>query len=269
MTSHPTPETSSLIISTYNWPDALNLVLKSASIQSTQPDEIIIADDGSSEETCQLIKHWRPKLKPKLTHIWQEDDGFQLARIRNKAIAAASGDYIISIDGDMVLSPYFVEDHLNAAKPETFVQGGRVMIGPKMTRHMLKTEKIDLHFFSPDIGNRKNTLKIEALSRFLAKPETTSLVRIRGCNQAFWRQQLIAINGFNENIVGWGKEDSDLFTRLINAGYKRRNLKFGGLAYHLHHRQASRDNDQFNNSIFQAAIKNRTIKCENGIDKYL
>ena len=79
----------SLLIATYNWPEALSLVLESVQNQFVLPNEIIIADDGSKDETRQLIENFKRKTTIELHHIWQEDKGFRLAEIRNKAIAKA------------------------------------------------------------------------------------------------------------------------------------------------------------------------------------
>lgn len=263
------PKSVSLIVSTYNWESALNLVLESATQQSRPLDEILVADDGSREPTRELVSAWQQKSPVPIRHIWQEDDGFQLSRIRNKAIAAATSDYIISVDGDMVLERHFVEDHANAATADCFVQGGRVGVGKHTTEKMLAGAKIKMSPFTPDIGNRKNTIRALWLSKLILTHKSRSMVRIRGCNQAFWRQDLIKINGFNEAMVGWGREDSDLFIRLINAGLMRKNIKFSGLAYHLHHNEASRDRVNTNDDILQESITNKKVRCEKGINQHL
>src|SRR5690349_16761621 len=111
----------SLIISTYNWPDALELCLQSVQQQRLLPGEVIIADDGSSKETGQVIERFQKRLLVPLHHIWQTDEGFRLGMIRNKAMAAAKGEYLIQIDGDLVLHPDFVYDHVHAAKKGYFL----------------------------------------------------------------------------------------------------------------------------------------------------
>ena len=106
----------SLIITTYNWPEALFLVLKSVKNQIRMPDEVIVADDGSTKETARLIKKFSKEFKLEIIHSWQKDEGFRAAMSRNKAIAKAKGDYIIMIDGDMILHPNFINDHICFAK---------------------------------------------------------------------------------------------------------------------------------------------------------
>ena len=120
---------TSLIISTYNWPEALDLCLQSSLHQVIPPDEILIADDGSDERTAKLVAQYADTAPIPIIHVWHEDNGFRLGSIRNKAIARASGDYIIQIDGDVILPPRFIQDHLSVAHPRRFVSGSRVLLG--------------------------------------------------------------------------------------------------------------------------------------------
>ena len=118
----------SLIITTYNWPESLLLVLESVRCQVTTPSEIIVADDGSDFKTKEVINNFNNDYGLNIIHSWQEDKGFRAAKARNKAILQASGDYIILIDGDTILHPNFVKDHCDFAEPGYFVQGSRVLI---------------------------------------------------------------------------------------------------------------------------------------------
>jgi glycosyltransferase involved in cell wall biosynthesis len=94
---------STLIVTTYNWPAALELTLKSIARQSLAPGEVIVADDGSGPDTAQVIEHWKKEIAAPVSHMWQPHEGFRLARSRNRAIAAATGEYLMIVDGDMVL----------------------------------------------------------------------------------------------------------------------------------------------------------------------
>ena len=112
--------TVSLLISTYNRPDALFLVLESVRKQSVQPNEIIISDDGSKSDTKIVIDNFKSKNDTIIKHVWHEDKGFRLSEIRNKAIASAKFDYIIQIDGDIILHEKYIENHLRFAKKNSF-----------------------------------------------------------------------------------------------------------------------------------------------------
>ena len=128
-----------ILVSTYNWPAALELSLRSMFAQTVLPDEIVIADDGSTAETAELITRLKQETNIPIKHVWHEDEGFRRTTILNKAIAQATGDYILQVDGDVILSPYFVQDHLDVARPNTFVCGSRVKLMPELTERMLQS----------------------------------------------------------------------------------------------------------------------------------
>ena len=140
-----------LVVTTYNWPAALDLTLQSVARQSMAPMEIIVADDGSGHETEAVVTRWQGRLPTPLVHVWQADEGFRLARSRNRAIAAARGDYVIIVDGDMVLNRHFIADHVRAARHGCFIQGVRLLAGPKTAGRMLARGLLDLGFLAPDI----------------------------------------------------------------------------------------------------------------------
>lgn len=249
------PIKTSLIITTYNWPEALDLVLASVAKQKNLPGEVIVADDGSGPETADLLRQWQSKLPVPLAHVWQEDLGFRVARARNLAIAAARGDYLVFLDGDMVLHPRFVEDHEWAARPGCFVQGMRVMAGPRLTRQMLAQKITSPSFFHTDLSNRKQLFRFRLLSA-LKKHPTRFLERTAGCNMAFWKEDIVGIGAFNEAMVGWGAEDKELTVRLLGNGYTRHLLKYNAVAVHLHHprRNLLPQEGNPNNALLNEAI---------------
>lgn len=262
----------SLLIATYNWPVALELCLKSVLIQKTLPGEIIIADDGSREETKELIDRLRTDFPIPLRHVWQLDEGFQLARIRNKGIAAASFSYIIQIDGDLILHPYFIEDHLKLSKPGYFTTGSRMLLSPHTTQRVI--EKGQLAGTKVFAGNKNifNGLRNKWIRNLLAhhyKNKGKNIFYVKGCNMAFWKDDLIKVNGYNESFFGWGKEDSEIAIRLMNAGVKKQFLKMGGICYHLYHREVSREMEEKNTQMMTKAIKAKFTWAETGLSQYL
>ena len=230
----------SLIITTYNWKEALELSLLSAFAQNILPAEIIIADDGSKGDTKRTINVLSKKSPMPIIHSWQEDKGFRLTLSRNKAIAKSSGDYIVMIDGDIIMAPDFINDHCKIARTNFFVQGSRVILSEKKSWELIERKNIKLSFFNVGFGNRKNIIRSSLLSSLFSKANN-SLSGIRGCNIAFWRNDAVRINGFNEDLVGWGRDDSEFAARLINIGLKRLTLKFRANAYHLFHPICSRE----------------------------
>lgn len=260
--------TCSLIITTYNWHEALELSLFSVFKQSTLPLEIIIADDGSKEETKKLIQKMQSFSPVLLIHSWQEDDGFRVAASRNRAIAKASGEYIIIIDGDMILHHHFIKDHIGCAQESYFIQGSRGIMSPAISQEILqnKTSHI-LTPFLPQLRNRLNTFYIPLLSKLICNRSTQKHKGIRTCNISMFKDDIIKVNGFNEDFVTWGREDSEFVERLYNIGIHRKNLKFGGIQFHIYHKEGSSSTQ--NNAILQKAIDTKLTWCDNGIDKYL
>jgi glycosyltransferase involved in cell wall biosynthesis len=263
----------SLVVATYNWPHALHACMESIKQQSVSPTEVIIADDGSRNETTQLIDELKKDFSVPLVHVWQPDEGFQLAKIRNKAFAAARHAYIIQLDGDLILHPHFIKDHLSLARPGHFVTGSRAILDEATTKAILSDRDFSrLNPFSGKRSNFFNGLRIGFVRRYLArryKVEGKNKYYVKGCNMAFWRKDLVAVNGYNEAFTGWGREDSELAIRLINAGIKKQFIKTGGICYHLQHKEASRELEKRNIDMMNDAITNKTTWAEKGLDQYL
>lgn len=259
---------ASLVVSTYNWPAALRAVLLSVRAQRVLPAEVVIADDGSGPETGEVIGTISEGFPVPVRHVWHEDVGFRAATIRNKAIAAAREPYIIQLDGDLVLHPDFVGTHLSFAREGAFVQGSRVLLGAEWTARCLATGETPRTLFARGIRNRLNAINLPWLSS-VVRGSTDPFHRVRGCNLAFWRADAIRVNGYNEDIQGWGREDNEFVLRLGHAGVRRRNLKYGAIAWHLHHAYRSREDVTRNHAMLEEARSTRAVRCATGIDQWL
>ena len=258
----------SLIITTYNWPESLILVLKSIENQTIVPEEVVIADDGSTVETKEIIVKFQKDSDLNIIHSWQEDNGFRAAKSRNKAIAKSSGDYIVLIDGDIILHPKFIQDHVNNAKVGYFIQGSRVLITQDITEQRIISKKISFSFFSKGLNSKKNSLH----SNFLSKIFSTYKNSLRGtrcCNIAFFKQDCMNVNGFNNEFEGWGREESALVLLLFNNGIYRKNVRFNAIQYHLWHKEIDRTSLIYNNQLLQNSIENKLKVCKKGINKYI
>ena len=257
----------SLMISTYERPDALAAVLRSVKRQSVAPHEVIIGDDGSGPETEAVVKDAMARGLP-IVHAWLAHDGFRLARMRNHAASRSTGDYLVITDDDIVLHRDFLLDHQKAARPGFFVQGGRILLGDDPSRTMLEKDAYWPNLFTHDVGNRKNLIRSPLLSRLFSK-EAVGLRGIRTCNFALWRDDYYRINGFNEEFVGWGREDSEFVTRLFNSGIRRKNLRFAALGCHLYHPPRSRQGLAENDAKLAAAIDAKRTRCSQGLNLHL
>ena len=259
---------SSLIISTYNWPQALELVLLSALKQTQLPDEIIIADDGSTKETASLIDSFKSKFDIPLMHVWHEDDGFRKSVILNKAIAQAQGDYIIQADGDCILHSNYVQDHIHFATKGTYLFGSRVNIQKEHLDILFDKKQIDFNAFSKGIKKRTRALHIPILSQ-LYKANNQFSKKFRGCNTSYFRSDFLAVNGYNEDFKGWGREDSELALRFHNSGLEARRIRYRGIVFHIFHIEKSKSRLEINNDIELKTIAEKSVWCKNGVDKYL
>lgn len=256
---------TSLVIATYNWAEALRLCLKSVEAQHTLPNEIILADDGSTKETKSVIDTFRKQVSIPVTHVWHHDAGFRKTMILNKAIAISKGDYVIEIDGDIILHRCFVKDHIRFAKPHTFVAGRRTSLSELATKKLLNGNSKSLSWLSNGVSNRELGIRSRTLcSLFPSKPETNSN-SVGGGNIAFWKHEFMRVNGYNNDIQGWGAEDKEFGQRLVNAGVLKRKLRFGAIQFHLHHREVDKTNHETHRREVEELIQNGTIICQSGV----
>ncbi len=254
---------ASLLISTYNWPEALDLVFRSLLLQKKLPLEIVIADDGSGLGTRKLIDSYRNQFSIPVKHIWHEDEGFRKTIIMNQAVHQIDGDYIIQIDGDMILHPRFIEDHLQQAQPGFFIKGSRGMVSKEKSDEILRTKCIRVSPFDKGLKSKINGTRFTLASRlFYGDPKKTS--DLRGCNFAVWKRDFVAVNGYNNSLIGWGHEDIELAARLVNSGIKRKQLKMTAVCYHLYHPLNSRQQEDSNYVVYENAVEKKTGYCENG-----
>lgn len=254
---------TSLIISTYNWPEALRFCLFSVAKQKVLPDEIVIADDGSRQETRELIEAMRAMVPVSLVHVWHEDRGFRKTEILNEAVRQSTGEYLIQVDGDVILHSSFIKDHLEASEPGAFVRGTRARITAARTAALLRGNPASLHAFSRGVYNRLNALRLPLFQSLGQRKEMKSR-NVRGSNLAFWKADFVRINGYNNDLQGWGHEDEELAVRLINNGIVKKIVKLSAVQFHLHHEELQKGNEPFHARIVEEAVINKIKTCTNG-----
>jgi glycosyltransferase involved in cell wall biosynthesis len=268
-----------LVITTYERPDALAAVLDSVTRLSLAPAEIVIADDGSGPDTRDLIASFSARATVPVRAVSQPHEGFRLTRLRNLGIAATAVDYLVFIDGDMLLHPEFIADHVACARRGCFTQGVRVRADAGLTHELIADPATAARLWSPRPwspglwsaglgGLRRAYLLRSPVLASISRRLGNGVIAIKGCNQAFWRDDLVRVNGFNEAIQGWGPEDKELCARLGNAGVQRQTLLFGGIACHLHHPPAARDALPANLALLDATRRERKVRCELGLDAH-
>jgi len=261
------PDQISLIISTYERPGALEQVLQGLLRQSQMPLETLIADDGSGPATRALISQWQARLPVPLCHLWQPDQGFRKTLILNQAIAAAKGDYIVLLDGDCVPHRKFMADHAALAEKNFWVQGRRCFVREKFVPAFSAG--------STRIWQWMLAGRITGLAKAVRLPfplvrRDTGQRGIIGCNMGFWREDLFAINGFDEEYTGWGiGEDSDLGTRLYHLGRPRKFVYGRAIVYHLNHPMLARSHIEASRQRLTETIRSGKIRCARGLEQHL
>jgi glycosyltransferase involved in cell wall biosynthesis len=237
----------SVVVATYNRPDALDAVLRSLSGQSDGGFEVLVADDGSKPDTAAVATAWNGRVGRRLTHVWQADRGFRLAEIRNRAILAADGDYCIFLDGDCLARPDFIAVHRALAEPRWFVTGNRILMARELTERVLR-ERLPVERWSTAQWllqrSRGGINRLAALLKLPLGPLRRRHARAwrgaRACNLGIWRSDLVAVDGFDSGFAGWGREDSDLFVRLMRSGVRRKDGRMATGVLHLWHPEADR-----------------------------
>ena len=257
----------SLVISTFNQPQALAKAFEGLRLQTRQPDEILISDDGSDDVTRKLIKKFTTCSTIPVKHIWHPHDGFHKTIILNKTVLAVSGNYLIFTDGDCVPHPKFVADHAALAEAGCWVQGRRCFVREEFVAEFEpgKTPAWRWMLTGKVTGAVKGVRWPVPIIR-----RDTNQRGIIGCNMAFWREDILAVNGYDEDYTGWGTgEDSDIGTRLYHLGRRRKFVYGRAITFHLNHPPVSREHHTASLARLAETIASRKITCVNGLNRHL
>ena len=258
---------TSLVISTYNQPAALGKTIRGLQQQTRWPEEILFADDGSGEPTRRLIAEFARTAPVPVRHVWHPDDGFRKTIILNQAVAEATGDYLVFTDADCVPHPQFVADHEALAEPNFWVQGRRCFVREPFVPAFEAGQT--------PVWRWMLTGRITGALKGIRWP--LPVIRrdqkqrgIIGCNMAFWRADLVAVNGFDEEYTGWGTgEDSDVGTRLYHLGRPRKFIYGRAITFHLNHPQAPRAHHAASLARLAETIATHKIRCAQGLNRHL
>lgn len=276
-----------LAVTTHARADALALVLAGIAAQTEPPDELIVAEDGRDEATAVVLaRHADGRAAapggPIPRHVQQPHLGFRVARLRNLAIAAATGDYLVFVDGDMLLHPAFVADHRRIARRGWWTQGVRIPLDAAATEALLApvpapsaavpapaAPRVPGPLARGRFGLRRAWLwhapRLQRALRGIGAGGSA----VKSCNQGIWREDLLRVNGYDERFEGWGPEDKELCARLGHAGLRRQALLLGGIACHLHHPPASRARHALNRSLLAETLASGATRCERGVQAHL
>jgi glycosyltransferase involved in cell wall biosynthesis len=272
-----------IVLSTYNWKIALNLILVNLlpQLEAHTDTELIIADDGSTNDTLELIQTYQKQFPDRIMHVWHEDMGFRKSVILNKAAAAASGDYLLFLDGDCIPFPDYIAQHKQLVEPGYFVAGNRVLLSKDYTAELMNKSALVNKMFGWNLGSwlrARVSKKVNKVFSFLRLNHSARWRYSRaqnwkypkGCNIGMFRTDFVAVNGYDEVFSGWGHEDADLFIRLLHNNVKIKDGRFAIPVLHLWHKESSRVNESANYQRLMDRLQNKScIQASDGLNKYL
>ncbi|PAV25874.1 glycosyl transferase family 2 [Tamilnaduibacter salinus] len=234
----------SVIVTTYNSPRWLENVLWGYSVQDHRDFELIVADDGSTDETRALIDRMRNETGLDLRHVWQEDDGFQKCRILNKAILQARYDYVVFTDGDCIPRRDFLAVHAREAEPGRYLSGGYHKLPMATSEAITRDDILSGRCFELDwlkAHGLKSSYKNSKLTASATQAKwfnrlTPTACNFKGSNGSAWMSDIKAVNGFDETMA-YGGEDREFGVRLINHGVKPKHVRYNAIVIHLDHKR--------------------------------
>lgn len=266
---------ASVILTTYNHPRWLEKTLWGFSAQSYRDFEIIVADDGSNEETREVVERLKTEIDIPIQHIWQADDGFQKCRIMNKAIVASRGEYLIFTDGDCIPHPEFVQNHVTLAAENTLLSGGYFKLPLDVSRAISKQDILSGDCTRPGWLLRYGVAFTPKIAKLYSHPllgailDALTITRAtwNGHSSSTWKKHFIETNGFDERMQ-YGGQDREFGERLMNLGLKTRQVRYRCSCVHLDHGRgyARPESIAKNRSIRKYTREHRVTRTDYGIE---
>lgn len=266
----------SIILSTYNQPSWLEKALQGYEFQTFKDFEILIADDGSKDETRLLIENYKKKSKLKIKHIWHEDNGFQKTIILNKSIISSKSDYLLFSDGDCIPRSDFVEKHISQKEEKYFLSGGYFKL-PMSISELISLDDIknqncfDINWLKKNglnssIKNYKLTAR--GCTEKLLNRLTPTKATWNGHNSSGWKKDILNVNGFDERMQ-YGGEDRELGERMLNLGIRSKQLRYSAVCVHLDHGRGyvKQEMIEKNNIIRKKVKQTKSVYTLHGIKK--
>lgn len=267
---------TSVIFTTYNSPDWLEKVLWGYKNQEYKDFEVLVADDGSTSETADVIKKMQSNVDFQIKHIWHEDDGFRKCEILNKAIVASESNYLVFSDGDCIPRKDFLTAHDKHKKEDHFLSGGYFKLPMSISKIIqpddIASERfvnlawLKEHGLEKSFKNSKLILKGGGVKFMNAITPTNS--SWNGHNSSGWKKDVLASNGFDERMR-YGAQDREFGERLMNNGIKGIQIRYSAITMHLDHSRGYKNQKDidFNKNIRRVTKAQKTTWTPFGIEK--
>ena len=268
----------SVVVTTYNQPEWLELVLWGYAAQRRPPLEVVVADDGSGPETRAVIERMRAVAGFPLRHIWHDDRGFRKCEILNRAIIAAEGDYLLFTDGDCIPRGDLLDVHATHAEPGHFLSGGYLKLPLELSRRITPGDVTAGHATDYRWLREHGAPRSRRLTRLRLGPRTARLLdaitptraSFNGHDSSAWRSDVIAVNGFDERMR-YGGLDREIGERLENAGVRGKQIRHRAIVVHLDHPRGYRDEEALrqNRAIRDETARTRRVRTPEGLDRHV
>ncbi|WP_108125903.1 glycosyltransferase family 2 protein [Saccharospirillum mangrovi] len=231
-----------VVVTTYNSPRWLEKVLWGYENQDDTDFTLIIADDGSGDETRQLVNRFVSRGKLNIVHEWQPDDGFQKTKILNQCVRNTDCDYLIFTDGDCIPRSDYISAHKAFARPGRFVSGGLYRLSMAVSESVEEMDVVSQQVFDfaflQQRGQQRDFKKNKLTrNRFLAtclNRLTPTKATWNGGNTGCWRRDILAVNGFDERMQ-YGGLDREIGERMSNNGIRGVQARYSVITLHLDH----------------------------------
>lgn len=265
----------SVVVTTFNSPEILRLVLLGLARQIVLPAEVLVADDGSDSKTADILSLLAAEMPFSLIHLWQPHEGFRAARSRNNAIARARGEVVAFLDQDTIPHSGWLKAHVAGLGPEQVSLGDVIALSREEATY-LNEAAIRSGRFEQAVSfvNRRRLAWMQAKYSLYAwmrakGAAVKSKPRLRSSNFAVPAVPLREVNGFDETYVGWGQEDDDLGRRLYKLGVNPVvRVSTARVSHFPHPPRRPADWREGDNTRRYAEGADGSARCEAGLSKH-